>query len=586
MRATVLRTMLVTVLAMMLATPAAAQVVNPVSGVEYEVLSTDARDPLFIQVAEDGRVFWVEREGRIQVLHPDGRQADVGVIPVSANACDEAYCPTEEFNLEEGGLYSILLAPDFTTSGEVYLFYSVPNSMTPGPPGNVVGNAWADETVCLERTCDVAPDFGVWRLSKFVIDADTTLVPESEQMILEVPAEWFYCCHYGGNLEWLPDGTILLSTGDDMAAAVAAYGGRDPNEPMGNGEQTSQNPADRRGKLLRLMPDGSVPDGSVTGIAANPYLQTDADGVALRDETGNLVTKEVEHPYIPDTWDDPTDGITAFDPYVYTVGYKQPFRGAVLPGGRFILGDVGPDGFLPDPDRGPRGVEELNEVPAGGGVNHGWPRCSGDNVPYHDYDYETQTSQGLLDCSQMEPAVLWYPHDVSEHWPLLGAGLVTSIPAAFYPAGTDGALRLPAAFNDNLIYMEFSRHSVIGMPVTSDGHLVTDQTQWNVIAPPNGANVVGLLPSRAPVAPIDATVGPDGAIYFLEYGSGFYNGSGAKVSRLKCAGCTDGMSRPATSTAAVAGGGGLPSAPWGVAATAAAVTLLAGVPLRRRRRVA
>ena len=584
MRTTVLRTMLVTVLAMLVAAPASAQVVNPASGVEYEVLSTDAKDPLFIQVAEDGRVFWVEREGRIQVLHPDGTQADVGFMPVSANACDEAYCPTEEFRLEEGGLYSILLAPDFTESGEAYLFYSVPNSMTPGPPGNVVRNSWADETVCLERTCDVAADFGVWRLSKFVIDADSKLVPESEQMILEVPAEWFYCCHYGGNLECLPDGTILLSTGDDMAATVAGYGGRDPNEPMGNGERTSQNPADRRGKLLRLMPDGSVPDGSAPGIAANPYLQTDGNGMALRDAAGNLLTQEVEHPYIEDTWGDPSDGITAFDPYVYTLGYKQPFRGAVLPGGRFILGEVGPDGYLPDPDRGPRGVEELNEVPAGGGVNHGWPRCSGDNVPYNDYDYETQTSNGLLDCSQMEPAVLWYPHDVSERWPLLGAGLVTSIPAAFYPADTGGPLRLPEAFNNNLIYMEFSRHSVIGMPVTEDGHLVTDQTQWNVIAPPNGVNLLGLLPSQAPLAPIDATVGPDGAVYFLEYGNGFYNGSNAKVSRLKCAGCTDAMTRPAGASAGLAPEVPRDPLPWAVAT--GSLLLLAAVPVLRRRRVA
>src|SRR5687768_8789309 len=90
-----------------LAAPASAQVVNPLSGVEYETLTTDAKDPLFIQVAEDGRVFWVEREGRIQVLHPDGRQDVVGFLPVSANACDETWCVAEERRLEEGGLYSI-----------------------------------------------------------------------------------------------------------------------------------------------------------------------------------------------------------------------------------------------------------------------------------------------------------------------------------------------------------------------------------------------------------------------------------------------------------------------------------------------
>jgi glucose/arabinose dehydrogenase len=567
--------------ALTLAGPAAAQVTE-LAGVEYEVLSTDAKDPLFIQAAPDGRVFWVEREGRIEVLKPDGTQAHVGTLPVSANACNETYCPKgETASLEEGGLYSILLDRDFAKTGKVYLYYSVPGSFRPGDPDAPAGNAYDHDVVCRTPTCEVAPNFGFWRLSTFTIDADSKLVPSSEHVIFQTPAEWVHCCHYGGNLEWLPDGTILLSTGDDIAATAATYG--QTTDPMqGNAENSSQNPSDRRGKILRLMPDGSVPDGSVPGIRANPFVKTDANGVAERDADGQVVTKEVKDPYIPvDRWGDPTDKVVAFDPYVYSMGYKQPFRGAVLPNGAAIFDEVGPDAFVPDPKRGPRGLEELNEIPFGGGTNHGWPRCSGPNDPYHEYDYKTSTAGPAFDCSKMDPSVVWYPHDISDKWPILGAGGVTSIPAAFYPAGTKGALRLPHTLDDNLIYMEFSRHSIMGMPVSKDGHLVTDSSKWTVIAPPNVAAVAG---GRLPSAPIDATVGPDGAIYFLEYGSGFYNGGNSKVSRLKCSGCVDALSKARaipSSHVSTAGASSLPG--WLIAALAAGFLLV--VPVARRRRV-
>jgi hypothetical protein len=464
------------------------------------------------------------------------------------------------------------------------MYYAAPDSFRPGDQAAIPGNAYDHVTVCKDPTCEVAPNFGFWRLSTFTIDADSKLVPGSEHVIFQTPAEWLHCCHYGGDLEWLPDGTLLLSTGDDIAATAAAYG-QTTNPLQGNAENSAQNPSDRRGKILRLMPDGSVPDGSVPGINANPFLKTDANGVALRDADGHLVTKEIEDKYVEDRWGDTKDHVVAFDPYVYSMGYKQPFRGMVHPyTGNAIFGEVGPDAFVPDANRGPRGVEELNEVPFGGGTNHGWPRCAGPNDPYHEYDYKTSTSGPAFDCSKMNPAVLWYPHDVSDRWPVLGAGSVTSIPAAFYPADTKGALRLPAAFNDDLIYMEFSRHSIIGMPVSKDGHLVTDSSKWTIVSPPNAATVKALLPGGLPSAPIDATVGPDGAIYFLEYGSGFYNGGNSKVSRLKCSGCVDAITKARavpSSRVKTAGPSGLP--PWLVVALAAG--LLAIVPVVRRRRL-
>src|SRR3954451_12060436 len=159
--------------------------------VEYEVLPAVTQDPLGITVAPDGRVIWTEREGTLNVLTPGGQQVLAGHIPVSAAAYAGAPCATctqpETKSLEEGGLYSVLLAKDFEKSGRLYLYRPIPGS---------------------ENT---ATGMGYWRLSTFVLDKTTNLLDmNSEKKILEVPAEWEHCCHYGGDLNYLPDGTILL----------------------------------------------------------------------------------------------------------------------------------------------------------------------------------------------------------------------------------------------------------------------------------------------------------------------------------------------------------------------------------------
>ena len=341
--------------------PQSASAQTASADVEYEVLTEDTQDPLMIQVAPDGRVIWTEREGALKVLLPDGKQITAGRLPVSANQCDDCLVQDDP-PLEEGGLHGLLLAKDFMRTGRLYLFRSVPGSRNP------------------------KTKFGVFRLSTFVLNDNNKLDKNSEKKILDVKVEWDHCCHYGGNLEWMPDGTILLSTGDDVpASSSGGYGAREKTNKWLNAELSVQNPADRRGKILRLMPDGSVPDGSVRGIAANPYI-----GQSLK------------NPYIPDHSGNKKDHKIKVDPYIYSIGYKQPFRGAVHPStGTFYLGDVGPDAYMPDPSKGPRGHEEINVVPPGGGVNHGWPRCIADNQPYHDYNWKTSTDNGLLDCSKM-----------------------------------------------------------------------------------------------------------------------------------------------------------------------------------------
>lgn len=440
---------------------AAQQAPDTPGDLAVEVLTAEVTDPTALDVTDDGRVVIAERTGAIKVWRPDGTLVQAGRIPVAATLCDDCTEPLPE----EGGLHGLALAPDFATSGRFYAYYSAPGTLATG------GNA-ADE--------------GLFRLSTFVLQDDTVAL-DSEQTVIDVPNEWLFCCHYAGDIDFLPDGTVLLATGDDTSPRLEGWNPRDkrPGLHAYNADRTSQNPADRRGKLLRMMPDGSVPDGSQKRIKPNPHV-----------------------------------GDKNYDPYVYAMGFRNPYRIAVDPAtGYTFVGNVGPDAAADDPRRGPRGYDEIETVPPGGGTNHGWPRCIANNKPYRDYDYLTGQSGPTLVCDGMTPATVFYPYGESTRWPALGAiGGRTSMAGVVYRYTGDGERRLPEVYQGKYFHLEWSRDLVVTLPVdTGTGRL--DATRM-------GRAVDELF------HPIDATVGPDGAIYLAEYGRGFYYTTDARISRI------------------------------------------------------
>lgn len=117
----------------------------------------------------------------------------------------------------EEGLLGFAFAPDFATSGEVYVHYTAGN-----PRRNV-----------LERYRDV----------------DGAIDPASAQVILEVPQP--YSNHNGGAIVFGPDGMLYVALGD---------GGRG-GDPQGNGQNTST----LLGSILRIDVSG---DGA--GYVAPP----------------------------------------------------------------------------------------------------------------------------------------------------------------------------------------------------------------------------------------------------------------------------------------------------------------------------
>lgn len=493
------------------AAPAGAQVADPRnSDIEVVTLASGMRDGTNMDIAADGRVVIVERTGRVKIWHQDGRLVEAGRIGVDAKAGQCGDCPG--LNLDEGGLHGVLLAEDFLETGHIYVYYSVPNSLDQAPVPAKHPRARGPQNT-----------EGLFRLSRFTITG-ATLDPASEVRVLENPAEWFHCCHYGGDMEWLADGTIVISTGDDtISSQSGGYAPRDyrAGKEFNNADLTSQNPADRRGKILRLMPDGSVPDDSQPGIAPNPFV-----------------------------------GDPKFDPYVYAMGFRSPYRITVdKVSQNVIVGNVGPDGRWPDPTRGPAAHEEIEVVPAGGATNHGWPRCIANNQSYNDYNWQTGQAGSALSCNGMTPAAFTYsytPYPTTNTNATMHPGIGSAVQAGVvYRADEDGALALPDRFNDKLLWFEWSRGGAYMLPVNQQGQIV------------NGTPLDLSIVQTGFSTPIDMEIGPDGAVYLLEYGGSLYNGANSRLRRFTCAGCkpdsADYGGAAVLSAAAQAAGPGLPA---------------------------
>src|ERR1051325_2035918 len=80
-----------------------ARAQDPVAGDFQKVtLDDNTQNPMELDVAPDGRVFYIERDGRLQIWKPSTQQTvTAGTIPVTQS--------------QENGLLGIQLAPGFAT---------------------------------------------------------------------------------------------------------------------------------------------------------------------------------------------------------------------------------------------------------------------------------------------------------------------------------------------------------------------------------------------------------------------------------------------------------------------------------------
>ncbi len=369
------------------------------------------------------------------------------------------------------GLLGIALDPAFASNRWVYVYYSPP---TPS----------------------------VSRLSRFTV-VGNAFDMASEKVLLSIPTTRI-CCHEGGSLAFGPDGSLFLATGDNTEPGQSSgYAPIDERAGRANydAQKSSANTKDLRGKILRILPQA---DGTYTIPAGN--LFTDA---------------------------------AVGRPEIYVMGTRNSFRISVdKVTGWLYFGDVGPDAQSDSSSQGPRGYDEFNQVRSAG--NYGWPYCIANNKPYRDFNFSTNSSSVSFNCSSLQNnspnntgalnlppargAFIWYPYGASTEFP--GVGNVANDRAAMvgsfyrFDAALDSAVKLPSYFDNRLFIFDYTRDWIQTVRLDANG---------------NYAGMDRFLPSFSFVQPIDAEIGPDGALYVLEWGNGQGHESGpeAKLSRIE-----------------------------------------------------
>jgi glucose/arabinose dehydrogenase len=217
--------------------------------------------PTAMTLAPDGRVLVTEQRGTLRVVR-DGR-----LLPDPALTL-----PVDQRG--ERGLIGVALDPGYPARPYLYVNRTVPGQ----PPRNVV--------------------------SRFTLTGDVA-DPASERVILELdPLE--ATVHNGGGLAFGRDGNLYVAVGENARPTLA--GSLDT----------------RFGKMLRLTPDGGIPED-------NPFAATAAG---------------------------PNRAI-------YALGLRNPFSFAVSPRtGRILVNDVGQASW-----------EEIDDLLPG--ADYGWPRSEG-----------------------------------------------------------------------------------------------------------------------------------------------------------------------------------------------------------------
>ena len=470
--------------------PGAPVAPPPDSAFQKVTLNDTPGEPVDLAVLPNSDVLHTTRQGEVWLNDSEtGLNTLAGTLDV--------------YEHDEEGLQSIAIDPNFGKKGNnwVYMYYSPPLDTPvddPATPGINEGDAPATGT---------AEDFerfkGYLQLSRFKFDGKTVDVA-SEQRMLEVPVDRGICCHVGGDIVFDAKGNLYLSTGDDTnpfsSGGYSPLDERPESNPAYDAQRTSSNTNDLRGKVLRITP---TKDGGYTIPKGNLF------------KPGTPLTR----------------------PEIYVMGLRNPFRIELnQKTGELYIGDYSPDAGSPDPLRGPAGTGKWAVVTEPS--NYGWPYCATAELPYVDYDFATNTSGEPFNCAALvndspnntglrelppvaQPEV-WYSYGASPLFPELGTGGIGPMAGPVYDFDKKASkgrapIAWPEYYDGKSFFYEWTRDYIKAMTMKK-GELVSIEDVVSSIVVDN---------------PMDMEFGPDGALYVLEYGDGYFGENpDAQLSRI------------------------------------------------------
>ncbi|HEX6356515.1 ThuA domain-containing protein [Actinophytocola sp.] len=508
-----------------------------------------------LTVAPNGRVFYIGRGacagnavpqpndwtnpniglgcGTIHQWDPTTKQVKLlATLPVMGNRGGGG-----ELVKNEEGLLGITLDPNFSNNGWIYAYW-MPHA-----------------------SIDRDKRIGKRTISRFTYNASTsTFDLASRKDLLSWDTQIHSCCHAGGGMAFDKDGNLYVGSGDSNSSEGSnGYSGNNWTQAwqgisFQDARRTAGNTNDLNGKIIRIHPEAdgtyTIPQGNLFPVGQFPADKT--------------------------------------RPEIYVMGVRNISRLAIDPETNWLTAAwVGPDAGSPSPELGPAKYETATIITKAG--NHGWPYCMGNKQPYRDrssidaavltgwYDCDnpintSPRNTGLVNLPPVQKNMIWYSPDgggpVFPNRP--NSNIPTYNPAdqtftePYLRGGCQAVMDGPTYHYDRV-----NANSGVAWPkYWDDKWFIGDNCQaTNRIAvtvdrnkvasadPPAFAESLrAIIPGGGGDAKLqswmDAKFGPDGALYMLDYGSGFFTvDPNQKLIRITY---TGGGATPATTASNVA----------------------------------
>jgi cytochrome c len=421
---------------------------------KFEVLAEDLPQPMTMQEAPDGRLFFIEIAGKVKAFDPKSRLVNViGELTVTT--------------AQENGLLGLALDPDFATNEWIYFMHS-------------------------------PPDYDGQYISRFTLK-DGKIDMASRKDLLHWAEQREQCCHHAGTLRFGPDGCLYISTGDNTNPFNDSEGyapiDERPDRGPWDAQKSSANSNDLRGKILRIKP---TPEGTYTIPEGNlfppgtPKTRPEIFAMGFRNPWRFNIDPVTGYVYVGDVGPD--------------AGGDREERG---PRGFDTVNQLrGPGNYGWPYSRGNRVYVDFDFTAKAPGAIYDKAK------PIN----KSPNNSGLTELPPVQAPFVFYPGAESVEFPILGKGGRTACggPVFHFDHSFEKSGGLPDYFDKLVLFYDWQRPFVHWARLDEKGDLAEILPFTAAARVAQGEDDgSGRFQIRRPV---DFLFGKDGSLYFLDYG--------------------------------------------------------------------
>jgi len=430
---------------------------------KVETLFENIPQPMEIEIAPDGRIFFNEYGGKLKIFHPDTKQmVEAGFIEV--------------YNGQENGFLGFALDPKFNENGWIYCLHS-------------------------------PKDYNGQHLSRYTMVGDK-LDLSSEKILLKFEEQRKECCHHAGTVEFGPDGCLYFSIGDNThphgdSGGYAPIDERPDRSPW-DAQKSASNTNSFSGKIIRIRPkaDGTyeIPPGNLFPSGTENTLPEiyvmgcrNPWRMSIDSKTGIVYWGEVG----PDASEDSDRGPRGYDE-INQAKKAGNFGWPYFVGNNFAYSDwdyvTKKPGAIFDP-----------KLPINESVNN----------------------TGLRELPAAQPAMIYWPYRNPREFKEMGEGGRTACagPVFHWQESFEKTNGFPKDFDGWLLFWDWQRPTIRWAKMDDQNNFQSIENFTSAVVTGNSPDQIeNLEPALAEGAtliqrPVDAVFGVDGALYLMDYGA-------------------------------------------------------------------